>query len=135
MGITDLNYIEADVRGTKLPLYWDADSKTEGYLKGDGKVWHEIPKREGSKVQYVGRSSRVVEGTILVTDSMWKQKTIDEYESELKAFAENEIELKFTEDDGRTSWKAQLFINGWNKSPDITPNMIKADITIIEYNQ
>lgn len=133
MSISNTPELESQETGNKVPLYFE-DDKTDGFRDDD--IDQEVPKRDGDLIQDMGSGSRTITGTIKITPSMYGSG-IDDFEDELIAMAGEDQPLIYHEDDGSSTFKCKLRIQqgSFNKGSDITPNMIKASITIKEYNQ
>jgi len=131
MGITSTPELENQETGTILTLYFD-DNKTDG--EREDVVSHEIPGRRGDIIQKMGSGSRVIEGTIFITASMFGSG-IDDFEDALNTMKQSERPLIYHEDDGSSTFNCFITALEFDKGTDKTPNLIKADITIQEYTQ
>lgn len=95
----------------------------------------EIVGGKGDKISGMGRGNKEITGTIVIHRGTpvngSSANDIDNVEELLEYWAEENVELTYTEDDGTTTWQALINVD-FDKNRDITPNLIRANITIIE---
>lgn len=95
----------------------------------------EIVAGEGDSTSGMGRGNKKITGTVVVhKDTPINSSSagdIDNAEDLLEKWAENNTELTYTEDDGSTTWKALIKVD-FDKNRDITPNLIRGNIEIVE---
>lgn len=95
----------------------------------------EITGGKGDKTEGMGRGNKRITGTVVLHKGTPINSTraddIDNAEDLLEKWAEDNVELTYTEDDGSTTWKALIKID-FDKNRDLTPNIIRGNIEIVE---
>jgi len=95
----------------------------------------EIVGGQGDKVSGMGRGNKKITGTIVIhKDTPVNGSSagdVDTVEELLEYWANESVELTYTEDDGTSTFQAIINVD-FDKNRDITPNLIRANITIIE---
>jgi len=96
----------------------------------------EIAGGSSDKTSHMGEGNDKITGTILIAKDGTEYNgspvnDIDTIEDKLKEWATNGTELTYTEDDGSTTRNMLLTVD-FDKPRNITPNMIRANVTLTE---